>query len=120
MRRLTLLGLLAVPKYGGNRDYLVAADRPGGSPRLDPALWHYDDFIVLESASSGSIVARQLSRASHSVVLMQQGSRMAGRFARDEVRYRQLSGITNNPGDQSADFPARRSEGEVQPAGATR
>jgi choline dehydrogenase-like flavoprotein len=56
------------------------------------------DFIVVGSGAAGGIVARELSLNGHTVVLMEQGPRMApGDFEHDELKYRQLSGITNNP-----------------------
>jgi choline dehydrogenase-like flavoprotein len=56
------------------------------------------DFIVVGSGASGGIMARELSRAGHSVVVMEQGPRMAPwEFEHDELKYRNLSGITNNP-----------------------
>ncbi|MBU6267190.1 MAG: GMC family oxidoreductase [Sphingomonadales bacterium] len=56
------------------------------------------DFIVVGSGASGGIMARELSRAGHSVVVMEQGPRLAPQdFEHDELKYRNLSGITNNP-----------------------
>ena len=56
------------------------------------------DFIVVGSGASGGIVARELARAGNSVVVMEQGPRMeAYEFEHDELKYRNLSGITNNP-----------------------
>jgi choline dehydrogenase-like flavoprotein len=63
------------------------------------------DFIVVGSGSSGGIVARELSRAGNSVVLMEQGPRMAPEeFEHDELKYRNLSGITNNPATNPQTF----------------
>ena len=56
------------------------------------------DFIVVGSGASGGIMARELARAGNSVVLMEQGPRMAAsEFEHDELKYRHLSGITNSP-----------------------
>ncbi|HXC60563.1 MAG TPA: GMC family oxidoreductase [Steroidobacteraceae bacterium] len=56
------------------------------------------DFIVVGSGASGGIIARELSQAGNSVVLMEQGPRLSpGDFDHDELKVRQLSGITNNP-----------------------
>jgi choline dehydrogenase-like flavoprotein len=56
------------------------------------------DFVIVGSGASGGIMARELSRAGHTVVVMEQGPRMApGDFEHDELKYRNLSGITNNP-----------------------
>ncbi|MET0280805.1 MAG: GMC family oxidoreductase [Steroidobacteraceae bacterium] len=70
------------------------------------------DFVVVGSGASGGIVARELARAGHSVVVMEQGPRMApNEFEHDELKYRQLSGITNNPATSPQTFrndPARK------------
>jgi choline dehydrogenase-like flavoprotein len=56
------------------------------------------DFIIVGSGASGGIIARELSQAGNSVVLMEQGPRLSpGDFDHDELKVRQLSGITNNP-----------------------
>lgn len=69
------------------------------------------DFIVVGSGASGGIMARQLARAGHSVVVMEQGPRLdAGEFEHDELKYRHLSGITNNPATNPQSF--RRSPDE--------
>src|SRR6478735_698160 len=76
------------------------------------------DFVVVGSGASGGIMARELARAGMSVVVMEQGPRMApGDFEHDELKYRQLSGITNNPATnpqtfrRSADHKATRVSG---------
>ena len=76
------------------------------------------DFIVVGSGASGGIMARELALAGMSVVVMEQGPRMApGDFEHDELKYRQLSGITNNPTTnpqtfrRDADQKAQRSPG---------
>ena len=56
------------------------------------------DFVIVGSGASGGIMARELARAGNSVVVMEQGPRMApGDFEHDELKYRMLSGITNSP-----------------------
>jgi choline dehydrogenase-like flavoprotein len=69
------------------------------------------DFVIVGSGAAGGIMARELSRAGNSVVVMEQGPRMApGQFEHDELKYRQLSGITNNPVQNPQTFrndPAR-------------
>lgn len=56
------------------------------------------DFVIVGSGASGGIIARELSQAGHSVVVMEQGPRMGpGDFEHDELKYRYLSGITNSP-----------------------
>jgi len=70
------------------------------------------DFVVVGSGASGGIMARELARAGNSVVVMEQGPRMApGDFEHDELKYRQLSGITNNPATSPQTF--RRDPGET-------
>jgi choline dehydrogenase-like flavoprotein len=72
------------------------------------------DFIVVGSGASGGIMARELSRAGNSVVVMEQGPRLApGDFEHDELKYRQLSGITNNPATNPQTFrrdPSQKAE----------
>lgn len=69
------------------------------------------DFIVVGSGASGGIMARQLSRAGNSVVVMEQGPRLdAWQFDHDELKYRHLSGMTNNPTTNPQTF--RRDENQ--------
>ncbi len=63
------------------------------------------DFIVVGSGASGGIMARELSRAGNSVIVMEQGPRMGpADFEHDELKYRNLSGITNNPATNPQTF----------------
>jgi choline dehydrogenase-like flavoprotein len=56
------------------------------------------DFVVVGSGAAGGIVARELSQAGLSVVVMEQGPRMSpADFEHDELKYRHLAGITNDP-----------------------
>ena len=56
------------------------------------------DFVIVGSGASGGIIARELSRAGNSVVVMEQGPRLeASQFDHDELKIRMLSGITNSP-----------------------
>jgi choline dehydrogenase-like flavoprotein len=69
------------------------------------------DFIVVGSGSAGGIVARELALAGNSVVVMEQGPRLdADEFEHDELKYRQLSGITNNPATNPQTFRRDASE----------
>jgi choline dehydrogenase-like flavoprotein len=63
------------------------------------------DFIVVGSGAAGGIVARELARAGNSVVVMEQGPRLASHeFEHDELKYRFLSGITNDPATSPQSF----------------
>ncbi len=63
------------------------------------------DFIVVGSGAAGGIVARELARAGNSVIVMEQGPRLAAHeFEHDELKYRNLSGITNNPATNPQTF----------------
>lgn len=72
------------------------------------------DFIVVGSGAAGGIVARELANAGNSVVIMEQGPRMEPwDFEHDELKYRNLSGITNNPATNPQSFrndPAKKAE----------
>ena len=72
------------------------------------------DFVVVGSGASGGIMARELARAGNSVVVMEQGPRMEPQdFEHDELKYRQLSGITNNPATNPQTFrrdPSQKAE----------
>jgi choline dehydrogenase-like flavoprotein len=72
------------------------------------------DFVIVGSGASGGIMARELSRAGHSVVVMEQGPRMApNEFEHDELKYSYLSGITNNPATNPQSFrkdPSQKAE----------
>ena len=76
------------------------------------------DFVVVGSGASGGIMARELSRAGMSVVLMEQGPRMSpGQFEHDELKYRQLSGITNSPVTNPQTFRRDASQKAERPPG---
>ena len=63
------------------------------------------DFVIVGSGASGGIIARELSRAGNSVVVMEQGPRMeANQFDHDELKIRMLSGITNSPATNPQTF----------------
>jgi choline dehydrogenase-like flavoprotein len=72
------------------------------------------DFVIVGSGASGGIMARELARAGNSVVVMEQGPRMApGQFEHDELKYRMLSGITNSPDSNPQTFrndPSKKAE----------
>jgi choline dehydrogenase-like flavoprotein len=56
------------------------------------------DFVIVGSGAAGGVLARELSRAGFSVVVLEQGPRFsAADFEHDEFKYNYLSGITNDP-----------------------
>src|ERR1700675_3966016 len=56
------------------------------------------DFVVVGSGAAGGVMARELSRAGFSVVVLEQGPRLGpGDFEHDELKYNYLSGITCDP-----------------------
>lgn len=69
------------------------------------------DFIVVGSGAAGGIMARELAQAGNSVVVMEQGPRLAAHeFEHDELKYRHLSGITSNPATNPQSFRQDASE----------
>lgn len=76
------------------------------------------DFVIVGSGASGGIMARELARAGNSVVVMEQGPRMAAHeFEHDELKYRQLSGITNSPITNPQTFRSDASKKAERPSG---
>jgi choline dehydrogenase-like flavoprotein len=72
------------------------------------------DFAIVGSGAAGGIIARELSQAGLSVVLLEQGPRLTpAQFEHDELKYWFLSGITNdvvkNP-QTFRDEPSKKAE----------
>jgi choline dehydrogenase-like flavoprotein len=75
------------------------------------------DFVVIGAGAAGGVVARELSRAGHTVVLLEQGPYLrASDFNHDEFASYQLEEITNNHRSQPNTF--RTSEQEEAKARA--
>ena len=56
------------------------------------------DFVVVGSGAAGGVMARELAQAGFSVIVLEQGPRLAaGDFEHDELKYWFLNGITTNP-----------------------
>ena len=72
------------------------------------------DFAIVGSGAAGGTIARELSQAGLSVVLLEQGSRLTpAQFEHDELKYWFLSGITNDPVKSPQTFrddPSRKAE----------
>jgi choline dehydrogenase-like flavoprotein len=74
------------------------------------------DFVVVGSGASGAVIARELSQAGFSVVVMEQGPRLtAADFEHDELKYCYHSGITNDPAFSPQTFRNDPSALAVQP-----
>jgi choline dehydrogenase-like flavoprotein len=56
------------------------------------------DFVIVGSGAAGGVMARELSQAGFSVVVLEQGPRFGpGDFEHDELKYYYQSGITVDP-----------------------
>jgi choline dehydrogenase-like flavoprotein len=55
------------------------------------------DFVIVGSGAAGGVVARELAQAGLSVVLLEQGSRLApAHFDHDEIRHWYMAGMSND------------------------
>jgi choline dehydrogenase-like flavoprotein len=76
------------------------------------------DFVVVGSGAAGGVIARELSVAGFSVVVLEQGARLnAADFEHDELKYLFLHGITNDPVASPQTFRHDPSRPAVQRAG---
>ena len=91
----------------------------GASSHLDPAAptgpafqpRDTVDFVVVGAGAAGGVVARELSRAGFSVVVLEQGPYLrAADFGHDELATVQLEAITNNHHSQPNTFRTSESE----------
>jgi len=91
----------------------------GASSRLDPAAptgpafrpRDAVDFVVVGAGAAGGVVARELSRAGFSVVVLEQGPYLrAADFGHDELATVQLEEITNNHHSQPNTFRTSETE----------
>jgi len=56
------------------------------------------DFVVVGSGAAGGVMARELSQAGFTVLVLEQGPRLGpADFRHDELKYAYLHGITNDP-----------------------
>jgi choline dehydrogenase-like flavoprotein len=84
-----------VRRYGLTR-YLRAGQHPSVTAKFKPS--ELVDIVVVGSGAAGGVMARELSRAGLTVVVLEQGPRFGpGDFEHDELKYNFLSGITNDP-----------------------
>jgi len=76
------------------------------------------DFVIIGSGAAGAVIARELSVAGFSVVVLEQGSYLHERdFEHDELKYLYHNAITNDYKIQPNTFRRRpRDKARVQPA----
>jgi choline dehydrogenase-like flavoprotein len=69
------------------------------------------DFVIVGSGAAGGVMARELSQAGFSVVVLEQGPRLSARdFEHDELKYWINYGLTNNPATSPQTFRKAPSE----------
>jgi choline dehydrogenase-like flavoprotein len=63
------------------------------------------DFAIVGSGPAGAVIARELSLAGFTVVVLEQGPRLSpADFEHDDLKYNFLHGITNNPATDPQTF----------------
>ena len=76
------------------------------------------DFVVVGSGAAGGVMARELSQAGFSVVVLEQGPRFSpADFEHDELKYNFLHGITTDPAVSPQSFRKDASVTAQQPRG---
>jgi choline dehydrogenase-like flavoprotein len=69
------------------------------------------DFVIVGSGAAGGVIARELSRAGHSVVVLEQGPYLrAEDFRHDELSVTRLAALTNDFAKQPNTFRATETE----------
>ena len=136
LRTHTVLGFLGNPSYGGNRGE-IGWKQIGFEDRMmyQPPFGYYDaqvngeeevsgmtfptsdavDFLVLGAGAAGGVVAKELSTAGFSVVVLEQGPYLREKdYTHDEIKYTFQPGLTNDPKTQPITY--RKSEAETRQA----
>jgi choline dehydrogenase-like flavoprotein len=63
------------------------------------------DFVVIGAGAAGGVMAKELSAAGFSVVVLEQGPYLREKdFVHDEIRFSILPGLTNDPKLQPTTF----------------
>jgi choline dehydrogenase-like flavoprotein len=69
------------------------------------------DFLLIGAGAAGGVMAKELSTAGHSVVVLEQGPYLRERdYSHDEIKYVFQPGLTNDPKTQPQTFRKNESE----------
>jgi choline dehydrogenase-like flavoprotein len=69
------------------------------------------DFLVIGAGAAGGVMAKELSTAGHSVVVLEQGPYLRERdYSHDEIKYVFQAGLTNDPKTQPQTFRKNESK----------